>query len=531
MKTAIPKFIIAAAFAVYPFCAYAQRASEDTSVEPLEAPQSAASPGQATIAPSLALKQPDARLRSPDQINATSLWRAPQAALPLFRPTMGTAAYLAAKAAAERSPKVSRPEISQPLAPPLLKLSIEGVNQITAGGSFPPDTEGATGINHFVEVTNSHVDIYLKSNGLRVKSISLASFMGYFTRGLFDPRAVYDSTWNRWVITADAFPESATVQRYFIAVSTSPDPTGSFFIYNVNTTGFAGTNNFYDFPMVGMDQDAVLFTANIFSPSAYLGPRLFAVAKARLYNGLGFSVPVFNPGSSFGTLAPSIVLDQDAHTYIASARTSGNTLQLFTLLNSSKAFGATLSAAANVPVTAYTVPSPGLQPVGGSANRLDSGDSRFVNAGTQNSGFVWQAHSIEFGGAAVRWYKINAVNNTIAMSSTLFQAINSSDFNASIAANAFGDLYLTWTSSSPSVNPQVIFDGERAGNFPPTRGTVLFTSSAALTGNFDPNFGLQRWGDYSAVTVDPTNALRAGLVNEKVNSPSVWGSRISLIGF
>src|SRR6516225_1814281 len=439
MKTAIPKFIVAAAFAVYPFCADAQRASEDTSVEPLEAPQSAASPGQATIVPSFALKQPDATLRSPDQINTTSLWPAPQAQQAPFRPTMGAAAYLAAKAAAERSPKALRPapEVSQPVAPPHLILSFEGVNETSAGGLFPPDTEGATGINHFVEVTNSHVDIYLKSNGLRVKSISLASFMGYFTRGLFDPRAVYDSTWNRWVITADAFPESATVQRYFIAVSTSPDPTGSFFIYNVNTTGFAGTNNFYDFPMVGMDQDAVVFTANIFSPTAYLGPRLFAVAKARLYNGQGFSVPVFNPGSSFGTLAPSIVLDQDANTYIASARQSSNTLQLFTLRNSSNAFCATLSAAADVPVTAYTVPSPGLQPVGGSTNRLDTGDSRFVNAGTQNNGFVWQAHSIEFGGAAVRWYKINAVSDTVAMSSTLFQASNSSDFNASIAANAF----------------------------------------------------------------------------------------------
>jgi hypothetical protein len=77
----------------------------------------------------------------------------------------------------------------------------------------------------------------------------------------------------------------------------------------------------------------------------------------------------------------------------------------------------------------------------------------------------------------------------------------------------------------------VIFDGERSGNFPPTRGTVLFTSPAALTGNFDPNFGLQRWGDYSAVTVDPANVFRAGLVNEVVNSPGVWGTLISLIGF
>jgi hypothetical protein len=385
MKKTFPNFILVAAFTVYPLCAYTQTASEDTSVETLEAPANSSSGEEATIAPSFALKQPDATLRTPDEVNATSLAPAPQAQLPPFMPTMGAEAYVAAKEAAERAPLAIRQEIPQPLAPPLLKLSIEGVNQIKAGGGFPPDTEGATGTNHFVEVTNSHVDVYLK-NGIPVKSVSLASFMGYFTRGLFDPRAVYDSTWNRWVITADAFAESATVQRYFIAVSTSPDPTGPFFIYNVNTRGFAGTNNFYDFPMVGMDQDAVLFTANIFAPNnAFLGPRLFAVAKARLYNGRGFSVPVFSPGTSFGTLAPPIVLDQDANTYIASARPSGNTLQLFTLRNSSRAFGATLSAAANVPVTAYTVPSHAVQPASGTRNLLDSGDSRFVNAGTQNA--------------------------------------------------------------------------------------------------------------------------------------------------
>jgi len=144
---------------------------------------------------------------------------------------------------------------------------------------------------------------------------------------------------------------------------------------------------------------------------------------------------------------------------------------------------------------------------------------------------VWQVHTIQFGGAAVRWYKINAVTNSVASSSTLFQSNNSSDFNASIAANTSGDFYLTWSSSSPSVFPQVIFTGARSGTLPPTAGTVLFASSVALTGNFDPNFGLQRWGDYSAVTVDPTNALKAGLVNEKVNSSSAWGTRIGLIGF
>jgi hypothetical protein len=186
------------------------------------------------------------------------------------------------------------------------------------------------------------------------------------------------------------------------------------------------------------------------------------------------------------------------------------------------------------PLTGKATTRPALQPGRGKAKRLelDTGDSRFVNAGTQNGRFVWQAHSIEFNGAAaVRWYEINAITNSVVMSSTLCQSSTSSDFNASIAANDAGDFFLTWTSCSPSVFAQVIFNGARSGSVPPTAGTVLITSSAALTGNFDPNFGLQRWGDYSAVTVDPTNSLKAGLVNEKVNSSSVWGSRIGLIGF
>ena len=96
-----------------------------------------------------------------------------------------------------------------------------------------------------------------------VQSETLATFFGYAAEPLFDPRVVYDSTWNRWIVTAVASQESSTVQRLFIAVSTTADPTGSFFMYNLNVTFFTG--DFFDFPQLGMDQDAVLFTANIFN--------------------------------------------------------------------------------------------------------------------------------------------------------------------------------------------------------------------------------------------------------------------------
>lgn len=144
---------------------------------------------------------------------------------------------------------------------------------------------------------------------------------------------------------------------------------------------------------------------------------------------------------------------------------------------------------------------------------------------------MWNVHSIDFFGATVRWYKINTATNALVQSKTHFQSGTSSDFNASIAANDAGDIYLTSTSASSTVCPQVVFNGERSGLLPPTAGSVLFTSPTKITGNFDPNFGTQRWGDYSAVTLDPAAVGSAWLVNQKVNSTSVWGSRIGRIRF
>lgn len=293
-----------------------------------------------------------------------------------------------------------------------------------------------------------------------------------------------------------------------------------------------GTGRFWDFPQLGMDQDSIIVTANVFLGNSFQGARMFAPAKARLYNGLGFSVPLFSFPPAVATVAPPIVLDQSAKTFLVAAPTSGNALKLFTLRDSSNAFEATLTGPVNVPVVAYTLPPNAPQCSGvGAAELLDTSDARFVNASTQTGNFLWNVHSINFFGAAVRWYKINTTTNAVVQSKTHFQSGTSSDFNASIAANDAGDIYLTSTSSRSTVCPQVVFNGERSGILPPTIGSVLFTSPTKITGNFDPNFGTQRWGDYSAVTLDPAAVGNAWLVNQKVDSISVWGSRIGRIRF
>lgn len=70
-----------------------------------------------------------------------------------------------------------------------------------------------------------------------------------------------------------------------------------------------------------MDQEAIIITANIFGPVAYRETRMFAIAKARLYNGLEATFRLFT--GLVGTLAPRIVLDQNGMTYLLAAPSAG----------------------------------------------------------------------------------------------------------------------------------------------------------------------------------------------------------------
>ena len=486
-------------------------------VVPLEAQQ--------PIAPTATLEVAPATV-----VNAQPNYVTEQPAFPReipFRPTMDRTAYDAAKAQANfYGPRAAKPftEVLAPLATPVIRQTNFNAHTETEGFR-PPDTHGAVGTTHFVQVTNSHIDMWTRQNSGALplaKSVTLATFFGYTTEALFDPRVVYDSTWNRWIVTADAFAESATVQRFFIAVSTSADPTGSFFIYNLNVTFFV--NDFFDFPQLGIDQDAVLFTANIFNGTSFHGADFFSVAKARLYNGLGFSVAVFT--GLVGPLAPPIVRDQNSSTFLIAAPPSGTTLSKYTARDTSKA--TTITGPVSITVPSYSVPPSAHQP--STTKLLDTSDSRFVNVSTQSGNDLWQTHTIALGGfPAPKFYRLNTSTNTVSQSGFYFASATSDDFNASIAANDAGDCFVTWTSTDASAakNAQVRLSGKLSAAAGIAAGPVAVTSGPFYHPSTD---NPERWGDYSAVTTDPLNSANAWLVNEKSNG-LLWGSRIVRFGF
>jgi hypothetical protein len=480
-----------------------------------------------TVAPTAVLEAAPAVIVNP-QANQTIEPPRPPAVIP-FRPTMNRSDYEAMKAQTRLyrpEPEPPSQEVFSVTTTPFIKLwNFDGHS--SSDSLTPPDTHGALGTSHFIEVTNSHIDIYVRGvPPTLVKSLTLASFFNYTTEILFDPRVVYDSTWNRWIVTADAFPESTTKQLLYIAVSTSSDPTGTFYIFNTNVD-FAGNNNLFDFPQLGIDQDAVLFTANIFADGGvggYLGSDFFAVAKARIYNGLGWIVPVFT--GLVGTLAPPIVFDNNGYTYLVAAPTSGTKLTKYAATNTSRP-GLTSIVSSTITVASYSVPVDAAQP--GTTVKLDTSDCRFVNASTQYGTDLWQTHTVGVGStlqARPRFYRINTSTNALTQTGTYHASlVSTADFNASIAANTSGDCFVTWTSvnTNSGNNASVRLSGKKSADT-----GIAFGVNALTSPTF---YSFSRWGDYSAVTVDPTDSSTAWLVNEKIDSNSVWGSRIVRFGF
>jgi hypothetical protein len=139
---------------------------------------------------------------------------------------------------------------------------------------------------------------------------------------------------------------------------------------------------------------------------------------------------------------------------------------------------------------------------------------------------LWQVHTIGLSTfPAPKFYRINTATNTVTASGFFFASLSSDDWNASIAANDSNQAIATWSSTDPriGINAQI-----RVTSGPSGAGTVLFTSPTFYNPSID---NPERWGDYSAVTIDPVLQNHAWLVNEKIDSRFVWGSRFGHVIF
>jgi hypothetical protein len=408
------------------------------------------------------------------------------------------------------------PESPSAMTTPIVRgvnfnAAVEGEN---AQDWVPSDSIIAVGKDRVVEVTNSSIDIYAKVTSgtpTHIASFSEDALTGS-TDQLGDARVLYDWLWNRWIISVADFSNSignGTIA--YLCVSTTSDPNGSYYVYPISLAAPVG--GFYDFPQMGIDQDALLFTANIFdSNGVFVGPEVYAVPKAYVYNPLGFSVPAFAADASVGTIAPPIVLAADNNYndfFIAAPVALGQSNILkFTMTRAGRK-SPTFAGPVNISVPSYDTPPPNAkQTCSSSVNDLDAIDGRFQNASIQNRGLLWNTHTVTVAGLPTpAWYEIIPSSNSLAQSGTFKKSATSYDFNPSIASAGGNAAVVNWSATDPGngKNSMILIGGRKAtdtSNVMRVNSTPLISTTACMTQNSDESNSFQRWGDYSTVSLD-----------------------------
>ncbi|MHB8513370.1 MAG: hypothetical protein ACYDCC_14495, partial [Actinomycetota bacterium] len=414
-----------------------------------------------------------------------------------------------------------------------------------SGGFFvnsaPPDTNSAVGPTQVVEQVNSAIAVFNKStNGVilgPVQTNTLWSGFGGLCGSDNDGDGVvrYDQAANRWVITQFAVSGATTSFLECIAVSTSGDATGSYFRYSFSYA------NFPDYPKLGVWPDAYYFTYNMFDPSGtnFLGAEACAMNRSAMLTGATATQQCFTTSSSFGGVLPS---DLDGSTappsgepnlMLALGLTSA-TLDYWKFhVDWANSLNSTFTGPTDLAVASYTEACGGgtCIPQPNTTTQLDSLADRLMfrlayrNLGSHESLVV--SHSVTSNGVAgVRWYelRLSSGNPTLFQQGT-YQPDSTFRWMPSIAMDHSGDIAVGFSTSSSSVQPGVHFTARLASD---AAGTMTQGEGVLIDGGGSQNAGLSRWGDYSSMSIDPSDDCTFWYSQEYIPSDGSfnWSTRI-----
>jgi hypothetical protein len=131
---------------------------------------------------------------------------------------------------------------------------------------------------------------------------------------------------------------------------------------------------------------------------------------------------------------------------------------------------------------------------------------------------------------SVRWYEIRTPNTpAVFQQGTLGTSDGIHRWMGSIASDKLGNIALGYSASSGSVFPSIRYTGRVPTDAPGTMQTenIIRAGGGSQTGT------LHRWGDYSAMTVDPVDDCSFWYTTEYLKSSGSfnWSTRIASFKF
>ena len=447
-------------------------------------------------------------------------------------------------------------------------------------GCLPPDTNGAAGATQYVQVVNSDFAVYSKATGLAVRHATPIDELWSGTGSECaahndgDPVVVYDQFAGRWLISQFiANPNTGESYGECVAVSTSGDATGTYNLYEFDW----GPSIFLDYPKIGVWPDGYYLSANEFpsgqetsSGAAAIVLERSAMLAGRPARYVWFDESAANPvgGQYIGQLPgtadgskpppagePDVFAEVDDPTGVPPTGTGdpGFDLRIWRFHvdwsnPAASTFGNNGQPSFTIPVAPFVRPQCtygyGDCPLQkGGAQGLDAlGDRLMFRLAYRNFGdheSLVLDHSVKVGSVlGIRWYEIrNPVNGpTIYQQGTYAPDDPVTDplsrWMGSIAMDKKGDIALGYSASGVNDYPSLRYTG-RAPTDP--LGQMTQAEQSIFTGTGPQTEPEGRWGDYSDLSVDPTDQCTFWYTNEYLETDlaviGTWATRVGSFKF
>jgi len=432
---------------------------------------------------------------------------------------------------------------ARPLVGTINGLNFDGITGDPSGVA-PPDTQGAVGDNvadQYVTIVNEVYAVYNKLTGATILAATpidaiWSGFSGACSTGNGgDVVVLFDQMASRWVISQ----LGPGFTSYCIAVSTTDDATGSYARYE-----FDFGSNIPDYPKLGVWPDAYYWTSNTFQGgSTFIGAMPCAYDRASMLTGGSANAICFQENASVASLLP-------AHLDGTTPPPAGEPNPYLELLDTSdlglfkfhadfaNPSNSTFTGPTSISVASFSEACSGFGtciPQTGTSQQLDSLGDRLMyrNAYRNLNGteFLVVNHSVTAGSSVgVRWYQITNPNGTptVAQQGT-FAPDSTFRWMGSIGMDKAGDIAVGYSASSSSIHPAVRY----SGRVPSDPAGTLESENSIIEGAGSQNGGLARWGDYSSLSIDPSDDCTFFYTTEYIPSDGSfnWNTRIGSFKF
>src|SRR6185295_9222333 len=462
---------------------------------------------------------------------------------------------------------------------PAPSLTFDGVN--STSGILPPDTNGDVGLSNYVQTTNSStsaitaIGVFDKTTGaLLAPAFSMATLFSALGAGDpcaanddGDPIVLYDSFADRWLISQFVIGTEPT--RQCIAISQTGNPLGAYFAYDfIMPTDADGKLN--DYPHFGVWQDAYYMTDNQFNSAgtAFEGGGIFAFDRNKMIAGDPTATYIyfdifgvdpnaggFLPSDADGVVPPPPGLNQLVMEFRADEFGDPfDALRMYEVVpNFAAPMSSTVTVRPDLALALFDARQPSgrgdIEQLGGAA--LDSLSDRLLhrlqyrnvgtllapqNRWTGNFGVNVSGVNPTTAGTyqiAPRWFILQSAGT--ALPTVQDQGTHAPDagngatggnrWMASSALDNQGNLGIGFSRSSTTLRADIMIAGRLASDAPGSlvQGeTVMFAAAGSQTS------ASNRWGDYSAMSVDPVDDCTFWYTQEYYSTVSGanWRTRI-----